>query len=96
MPGRRQDHGRPAGRSTSVNNAAYLNGGGGLRTLVRTTSSAPSDNIYGYMFAWLIACHLQSGASIINTGSIIGLVGNHCSFALRHQGAFTLSPSAGY
>ena len=34
-------------------------------------------NIYGYMFMAQAALpHLKSGASIINTGSIIGLVGN--------------------
>lgn len=45
-------------------------------------------NIFGYMFMAQAALpHLKSGASIINTGSIVGLVGN--SLLVRFQGRYS-------
>lgn len=61
-----------------VNNAAYQNThdnfGDVTEEEIRRTFET---NIYGYMFmAHASLSHLKDGASIINTGSIIGLVGN--------------------
>ena len=61
-----------------VNNAAYQQTHGDFAEVTEDEIRRTFEtNIFGYMFmAHAALPHLKDGASIINTGSIIGLVGN--------------------